>query len=616
MKMKITCFDIKMHLSTLLLIVSVILCTGSIKAQDGVTVTFQVDMTELIKEGKSLNTVGLRGSNLPLSWEKNLILTDANKDGIYERTVKIKSPKSLEYKFVLGSGEEVVWESIKNRKLLESEGQSTMSAMSIWDSNLSLSKSELLAYKVTSQGLQEDLMILQKALYQLHPGLTKHISTADLAMEFEKANRTFRSSQTYREAYKVISELVAKIQCGHTMTGAYNQSEEIEEVILNQKDKLPFSTRIIEDKMYIHRNVSKDERLMRGTEIKSINGVTVSDILQGLMTMTNADGANDAMRLKKMEVIGYGEQSTFDLYYTLLYPLSENVYELSLQDPATQKVYSSSVKPLTFDRREQLMSERYPNIPTSYDDLWSLSYPTEDVALLRLGTFVVWKMDMDWKKFMLDVFKEINAKNIQHLIVDIRGNGGGLDEPSAILMSHIIKEPLSIKSNQPYAKYTRVSEELRPYLKTWGNDSFDISDQVSLSENGLYKNKRADFAFTVNPAKDVFKGETYVLVDASNSSATYILSKTIKANKVATLVGQQTGGNLRGINGGKMFFLELPNSKIEVDIPLWGEGPRTGQPNRGVNPDIVVKKTIQDLTDNVDSEVEAVLSLIKNNEHH
>jgi len=54
-------------------------------------------------------------------------------------------------------------------------------------------------------------------------------------------------------------------------------------------------------------------------------------------------------------------------------------------------------------------------------------------------------------------------------------------------------------------------------------------------------------------------------------------------------------GNLRGINGGAFFFLHLPHTGIEVDLPLIAYWPMTAQPDAGVTPDIVVERHPSDL---------------------
>lgn len=73
-----------------------------------------------------------------------------------------------------------------------------------------------------------------------------------------------------------------------------------------------------------------------------------------------------------------------------------------------------------------------------------------------------------------------------------------------------------------------------------------------------------------------------------------------------TLVGQPTGGNRRGINGGAFFFLRLPHSKIEIDLPLIGFFPSGTRPDAGLLPDVSVESTVKDLVQNIDTELDAV----------
>ncbi len=70
----------------------------------------------------------------------------------------------------------------------------------------------------------------------------------------------------------------------------------------------------------------------------------------------------------------------------------------------------------------------------------------------------------------------------------------------------------------------------------------------------------------------------------------------IQRNHLGTLIGSPTGGNLRGINGGAFFFVRLPHSHIEVDLPLIGTFPDEPTPDRGLEPDIRVDQTIESIT--------------------
>jgi C-terminal processing protease CtpA/Prc len=99
-------------------------------------------------------------------------------------------------------------------------------------------------------------------------------------------------------------------------------------------------------------------------------------------------------------------------------------------------------------------------------------------------------------------------------------------------------------------------------------------------------------------------------VNEHNSSATFYLSQIIKNNQLATLVGQTTGGSQRGLNGDQTVFLRLPHSKIELDIPLIGTF-YNGKPDNGIEPDIIVKPSVQALLEKRDLEMEKVFELIK-----
>lgn len=103
----------------------------------------------------------------------------------------------------------------------------------------------------------------------------------------------------------------------------------------------------------------------------------------------------------------------------------------------------------------------------------------------------------------------------------------------------------------------------------------------------------------------------WVLVGAANSSATFQFALAVKQSGMAALVGQTTGGNRRGINGSAFFFVRLPRTGLEVDLPLVAGMPRGTEPDAGVEPDIVVTPTPAQIAAGTDAELAEVLKRIR-----
>jgi hypothetical protein len=120
----------------------------------------------------------------------------------------------------------------------------------------------------------------------------------------------------------------------------------------------------------------------------------------------------------------------------------------------------------------------------------------------------------------------------------------------------------------------------------------------------------ADARTVIHPVLPHFAGRVFVLVGAANSSATFQFAQVVQPRKRGTLVGEPTGGNRRGINGGAFFFLRLPHSGIELDLPLIGTFPRATEPDEGLIPDVIVPTTVADITVGRDAVLAAVDRLL------
>ena len=115
--------------------------------------------------------------------------------------------------------------------------------------------------------------------------------------------------------------------------------------------------------------------------------------------------------------------------------------------------------------------------------------------------------------------------------------------------------------------------------------------------------------------KPTFNGTIHLLVDGTNASSTFFLSQAMATNERVRVIGAPTGGNQKGINGGGMFFLTLPNSQIVVDIPLFAYIPKlqplNETPNAGLTPDVLSKPTVKDVIMQKDGVLERLLASLK-----
>ncbi len=158
-------------------------------------------------------------------------------------------------------------------------------------------------------------------------------------------------------------------------------------------------------------------------------------------------------------------------------------------------------------------------------------------------------------------------------------------------------------------RYRSLPPELGQYMDTWDNSFRDWGDKVEPGADGWFRFRAAETAL-IAPKGPRFKGRVAVLVDGSNHSATLRFAMLVKRHRLATLVGAETGGSQGGINGGAFFFVRLPQTGLEVDLPLIGYFSRERADGAGVAPDIPVATERADYIADVDRVLQRAVGAI------
>ncbi|GAB4395599.1 MAG: S41 family peptidase [Microscillaceae bacterium] len=572
-------------------------------AQESILVKFKVDASSL----NNITDFGVRGGASPLSWEKTVLLQDADKDGIYEGEIHFaQNIEVLEYKYVYGD-KAVVWElEAQNRILLTNNAQ--IQTNDTWNLPSPLDVKKL--PKISAEKLTEDFHLLKKALLDIHPGLYRYNTKAQIDSIFRHFQEIFSKPLTYQEAFLNFTRLTSAIKCGHTFPSFYNQTGFIQEVVLNQKDKLPFTFRVFDEKIFITGNAMEGAEIRPGTEILAIDGIPTPILLKETAKLVKADGANDGKRYADLNTFGVGTYfEMFDCYFPLLYPPVNAQYTVKIRRPGSEKTEELKVNTVSRAERTNVLIKQNPKHITKADQLWKLEFWENSTAYLQLGTFDVFQLSFEWSTFLKNAFKEIKNRKTKHLIIDIRWNEGGQDEVLLFIGQNISQQAIKIPLRKDLVRYNLISAELKPYLFTWDNTFFDLS-QKTAPYNDDYFLFTGENITEVQPYKNAFDGNVYLLVNGTNSSATFYFAEIAKENKLATLIGETTGGSQNGLNAGTMFFLRLPHSKIEIDIPIIGSFSNEKAAG-GIVPDIIVHPTVEDLVKGEDKVLSVTREIIE-----
>lgn len=462
--------------------------------------------------------------------------------------------------------------------------------------------------------LAEEYQLIEEAYRSLHPGLLRHNTQEDIDGHFAELKQKLSSPLGRKDLYLIYSKFLAKFRDGHTYCNYWNQPAEVKEDIFYGRNKLPSTFRLIGKRMLIDKNASETAELHSGTEILFINRVPVENILDSLLLVVKADGHRQHKQLNDLQTDNTAKYESFDIYYPLFFPPKGEIFTISGRNLSTGDKFEVETVAMTRAERDEALISKYGKINDLPESTWEFRILDEQTGYLKLGSFVTWKMEMNWKKFLSEAFSELKEKNIHELIIDIRGNEGGAGEALHELSKYILQKKISLPEYQDRLTYQQVPESVRPYLTTWDNSFFDISKKVKPDGKGAYTWKASSGGKRVYKASPkAYQGKITLLVNAANSSLTFILARILKENQLATLVGQETGGNKKGITGGMIFFMKLPHSGIEMDIPLIADYPQETMPDEGIIPDIVVEPSVEDFIRGIDTELQAALNHIRNN---
>ncbi|KPF76775.1 hypothetical protein IP68_02470 [Blastomonas sp. AAP25] len=446
-----------------------------------------------------------------------------------------------------------------------------------------------------------DIALLRRALETVHPGLYRYSAKAQIDAAFAQLEAATSRPITDLALHGEIARLLAAIHCDHTKA---EMSDAMTAFRTANPTHLPLRFQLIEGRMIVVSNDGQTGAPPAGSEILSINGTPVPQLLLRLAELVSYDGTTDQAIAAKLANDSDLMGDDFNENYPSLFGFPE-AWQIEWKKVGSQDASTATLKPIRFVQWTGLAGPGAKYRGEFYNSVsWRLN---GKVARLGIDTFVNYRNPVQATAFLSGFFAAMEEAGTEHLILDLRKNGGGSEDVSVALGRYLIDQPF-VWSKPVRYKAVRYGD-LPQYFETWGDPSARFTPPLTDFEqtpdgwfDRIPKQRDAvlndgDTTLLQQPIGAFgFDGRLTILSGPRNGSGATRTIAQLKDKAGATVIGEASAGSAEGPTSGSIFLMTLPASGIKVRIPeAWNRTAISNfVPGKGVAVDQLVVPTLAD----------------------
>lgn len=454
---------------------------------------------------------------------------------------------------------------------------------------------------LSAEEAARDVALLRRALETVHPGLYRYSAKAEIDAAFALLEAAAAAPITDLALHAEIARLLAAIHCDHTKA---EMSEELTAFRTNNPTHLPLRFQLIEGRMIVVGNDGQAGAPPVGSEILSVNGMAVPSLLLKLAPMVSYDGTTDQAIAAKLADDSDLMGDDFNENYPALFGFPD-AWQIEWKPVGGAASITATLQPIKFAQWTTLAGPGAKYRGEFYNSVsWRMNGKT---ALLGIDTFVNYRNPVQATAFLSGFFTAMADARTEHLILDLRKNGGGSEDVSVALGRYLIDQPFTWSKPVRY-KAVRYGD-LPQYFETWGDREARFNPPLTVFDktgDGWFDRipvqrgeqiSDGDTTLEQQPiGETAFRGRLTILSGPRNASGATRTIAQLKEKTGATVIGEDSAGSAEGPTSGSLFLLKLPASGLKVRIPeAWNRTKIASfETGRGVAVDQLVVPTLAD----------------------
>jgi C-terminal processing protease CtpA/Prc len=464
----------------------------------------------------------------------------------------------------------------------------------------------LLTDTLPGNKLLADIDFLQKKVVSAHPSPFVYTSEADFMHKLDKLRELASRGMTRWEFYWQLIAVYHTLGDSHSLVS-------IEPLFQAYKSAggwhLDLSVRRINNLVLVEH--SRDSTLHRGTQLLSINGVSVNEMIDSLsrvmITEGHSTGIGEAFALRTLSRHLPFFVKIDSINSLEIIPPKDSVAVNHLMAGIGKETPTRTKKKSKRKRKLELWKEQ--------EKEYVFKVVEDEVGYLKIPSFTA-ASSAFYQQFLKESFTTIDSADLPYLVIDLRGNTGGSLKRILDLMKYVgtdsslVISNIVVKQSEFSRKLNRSPLPVRVILSFVKEQEGMLGLARAMSKTRLNQMDTVYFRPDVRNLPERFTGkQIFVLTDPLSASASALFAGAVQGQGIGRMVGEAPTGTVDGVWGQAHYFV-LPNSKFRVRVSTlrFNFDNKFRYRAESLQPDVYAPNSVDDFLDKKDSQMEIILN--------